>query len=90
VKKRSIYEKKMANSKFKALYDEVSTKLSLGEQIAELRHRQRMTQAELARKLYTSRPAIARYESGDYEKFNISTLRRIAKALHKKLKISFS
>lgn len=89
-KKRSIYEKKLADPKFKAIYHEVSAKLSLGEQIAELRHKERMTQEELARKVSTSRPAIARYESGDYDKFNISTLRKIAKALHKNLKISFS
>jgi transcriptional regulator with XRE-family HTH domain len=45
---------------------------------------------ELARKAHTSRTAIARYESGEYDGYNVSTLARIAKALHKRLKISFS
>ena len=88
--KKSIFEKKMEDPKFRAIYDEVATKLNLGEQIARLRYRQKMTQAELARKVHTSRTAIARYESGKYDKFNISTLRRIARALHKKLHISIS
>ena len=88
--KKSILDKKMESPKFKAIYDEVSAKLSLGEQIAELRHKYKLTQAELARKVHTSRTAIARYESGNYNRFNMSTLRKIAKALHKKLKISFS
>lgn len=88
--KKTIFDKKMANPKFKAVYDEISVKLTLGEQIAELRHRENLTQEELAQKVHTSRTAIARYESGNYNKFNISTLRRIGKALHRKLKISFS
>ena len=88
--KKSIFDKKMENQKFKAVYDEVSAKMTIGEQIAELRHRARMSQLELARKVHTSRTAIARYESGDYDKYNVSTLARIAKALHRKLTISLS
>ena len=88
--KKSIFEKKMQDSKFKAVYDEVSIELGLGEQIAELRHKYRLTQTELAKKVHTSRTAIARYESGHYSSFNVKTLVRIAKALHKKIKISFS
>ena len=80
----------MENSKFKAVYDEVSAKMSVGEQIAELRHNAKMSQLDLARKVHTSRSAIARYESGEYDGYNVGTLTRIARALHKKLKISFS
>jgi len=88
--KKSIFDKKMEDPKFKAIYEEVATKLNLGEQIAKLRDKQKITQAELARKVHTSRTAIARYESGRYDRFNISTLKRIARALHKKLHISIS
>lgn len=88
--KKSIFDKKMGNAKFKATYDEVAAKMSLGEQIAELRHKARMTQLQLAKKVHTSRTAIARYENGNYDKYNIGTLARIARALHKRLKISFS
>ena len=88
--KKSIFDKKMENPKFKAIYDGVAVKLNIGEQIAEYRHKQHMTQQELAKKVHTSRSAIARYESGAYHRYNLSTLARIAKALNKKLKISFS
>ena len=88
--KKSIFDKKMENPKFKTVYDEVSTKMTIGERIAELRHRAKLSQLELARKVHTSRTAIARYESGEYERHNMTTLFRIAKALHKRLKISFS
>ncbi len=80
----------MENPKFKAVYDEVSAQMHIGEQIAQLRHRAKMSQLELAKRVDTSRTAIARYESGDYNGYNVGTLMRIAKALHKRLKISFS
>jgi len=88
--KKSIFDKKIENLKFKAVYDEVFAEMSIGEQIALLRHKAKMSQLELAKKVSTSRTAIARYESGNYEKYNVGTLFRIARALHKKLKISFS
>ena len=88
--KKSIFDKKMESPKFKAIYDDASAKLNIGEEIAELRHKAMMSQLELARKVHTSRTAIARYESGDYEGYNVGTLIRIARALHKRLKISFS
>ena len=88
--KKSIFDKKMADSKFKAIYDEVSAEMRIGEQIAQLRHKAKMSQLELAKRVDTSRTAIARYESGDYNRYNLGTLMRIARALHKRLKISFS
>ena len=88
--KKSIFDKKMENPKFKAVYDEVSSKMNIGEQIAELRHRAKMSQLELAKKVHTSRSTIARYESGEYDGYNVGTLARIARALLKRLKISFS
>jgi transcriptional regulator with XRE-family HTH domain len=88
--KKSIFDKKMEDPKFKAVYDQVSTQMNIGEQIAQLRHEAKMSQLELAKKVSTSRTAIARYESGAYNRYNLVTLMRIAKALHKRLKISFS
>jgi len=87
---KSIFDKEMENPKFKAVYDEVSTQMDIGEQIAELRYKAKMSQSELAKKVKTSRTAIARYESGNYASFNIKTLARIACAFNKNLKISFT
>ena len=88
--RKSIFDKKMENPKFKAVYDEVSAEMNIGEQIARLRHKAKISQMELAKRVDTSRTAIARYESGDYNGYNVGTLMRIARALHKRLKISFS
>ncbi len=86
--KKSIFDQKMEDPKFKAVYDEVAAKLDIAEQIAELRHKAKMSQLQLAQKVHTSRTAIARYESGVYNNFNVRTLTRIARAFHKNLKIS--
>jgi transcriptional regulator with XRE-family HTH domain len=90
MKRKSIYDRKMEDPKFRETYEEVSANLAIGERIAELRHKSHITQAELAERVHTSRTAIARYESGKYDNYNIVTLKRIAKALGQKLEISFS
>jgi DNA-binding XRE family transcriptional regulator len=87
--KKSLFAKKMEDPKFKAIYDEVAAEMNMGEQIAKLRHQAKMSQSELAKKVSTSRTAIARYESGYYSRYNLSTLIRIARALNKRLKISY-
>lgn len=88
--RKTIFEEKMEDPKFKAIYDEISAQIDIGEQIAELRHKSKMTQLQLAKRVKTSRSAIARYESGEYESFSVRTLTRIARAFHKDLKVSFS
>ena len=65
-------------------------KLGIGEEIAELRHKHKMTQLELAKKVHTSRSAIARYENGEYAHYNLLTLLRIAKALKAELNVSLN
>jgi len=88
--RKTIFEQEMEDPKFKAIYDEISAQIDVGEQIAELRFKSKMTQQQLAKKVKTSRTAIARYESGKYESFSVKTLTRIARAFHKNLKVSFS
>ena len=80
----------MESPKFKAVYDQVAAKMDIGEQIAELRHKAKMTQLELAKKVKTSRTAIIRYESGNYNNYNVKTLSKIAHAFHMNLRIYFS
>lgn len=88
--KKSIFDRKMENPDFKSLYDEVAVKLGIGEEIARLRQERKMTQFELAERAHTSRSAIARYERGNYTRYNLHTLMKIAKALQADLKISFA
>ena len=90
MKHKTIHQRKLAEPKFAKIYKEVEARLSIGEEIARLRHEKHMTQTDLARKAKTSRPAIARYESGSYSSYNLKTLIRIARAFNKSLEINFA
>jgi ribosome-binding protein aMBF1 (putative translation factor) len=63
--------------------------LALGDKIRSLREQAHLTQAQLARKIGTQASQISRIEDADYEAHSVVTLRRIAMALHKNLRIEF-
>jgi HTH-type transcriptional regulator/antitoxin HipB len=65
---------------FRAGYKRARLAFELGEQIRSARERRGMTQAELASKVRTSQPAVARLEAGGVEP-RIETLERIGYAL---------
>jgi transcriptional regulator with XRE-family HTH domain len=56
-------------------------------QLAALREQAGFTQAELARKLKTTQQQISRLESPGYEGHSLSMLRRVAKALHARVRV---
>ena len=56
-------------------------------QIAALRNRAGLSQKQLARKLKTSQQQISRLESPEYEGHSLSMLRRVAQALHAKVRV---
>jgi transcriptional regulator with XRE-family HTH domain len=58
-------------------------------QIAALRRQAGLSQKELAKLLKTSQQQISRLESPGYEGHSISTLRRVADALHARVRIVF-
>jgi DNA-binding XRE family transcriptional regulator len=57
--------------------------------IAALRRRAGLSQKDLAKLLKTSQQQISRLESPDYEGHSLSTLRRVADALHARVRIVF-
>jgi HTH-type transcriptional regulator/antitoxin HipB len=61
-------------------YREAREAFELSEQVREARERAGITQAELARRIGSTQPAIARLEAGGVTP-NLDTLRRIASAL---------
>lgn len=67
--------------------DDRFSRLSLGYDIYIARKKRGLTQADLAKKLFTTQSEVARIEGGDQ---NITTdkLNQIAKALNKRLQIS--
>jgi transcriptional regulator with XRE-family HTH domain len=56
-------------------------------QIAALREKAGLSQKELARKLKTSQQQISRLESPSYEGHSLSMLRRVAEALHARVRV---
>jgi ribosome-binding protein aMBF1 (putative translation factor) len=63
--------------------------LRIGDMIRSLREAAGLTQAELAQRVGTQPSQICRIEDADYDGHSVETLRRIAQALHKRLKIEF-
>jgi DNA-binding transcriptional regulator YiaG len=55
-------------------------KLEIGMQIAALRERLGLSQAEFARRIGTKQPTVARMERGDYTGYTLKTLMKIAMA----------
>ncbi|HEY8749903.1 MAG TPA: helix-turn-helix transcriptional regulator [Tepidisphaeraceae bacterium] len=63
--------------------------MALGDKIRMLREHAGLTQAQLAAQIGTQPSQISRIEDADYDGHSVDTLRRIANALHAKLKIEF-
>jgi transcriptional regulator with XRE-family HTH domain len=58
-------------------------------QIAALRERAGLSQKDLAKLLKTSQQQISRLESPGYEGHSLGTLRRVAEALHARVRVVF-
>jgi DNA-binding XRE family transcriptional regulator len=58
-----------------------------GHRLAELRHRQDVTQAQLAETLGVSQPRISQIESGDVDDSELATLRSYVEALGGRLEV---
>ncbi len=76
-----ILKKEMKNDDFKKEYDSLEEEFTLAKEIIALRKKNKLTQKQLAEKVGTSQPAIARLESGNYKNISLSFLRKIANAL---------
>ena len=82
----------MKNPQFKAQYDALEEEFNLLDEVIKARKRAGLTQAEIAARMGTKAPAVARIEAGGGSKHHspsIATLRRYAEAVGCKLKIEF-
>jgi len=80
----------MKDPKFKAEYDALEDEFALFDAVLAARKRAGLTQAEIAARMGTKAPAVARIEAGGGSKRHspsIATLRRYADAVGCKLKI---
>lgn len=81
---REQYPTKESRRKF----NEGFSRLSLGYDIYQARKKRGLTQAGLAKRISTTQSEIARIEGGD-QNMTTEKLNKIAKALDKRLEISF-
>jgi DNA-binding XRE family transcriptional regulator len=81
--------RKLVNSNFRKGFEEELRKLAIGEQLARLRQEAGLTQSQVAKRTGTTASAISRYESADYDRYELRTLQKIAVACGGRLEISF-
>lgn len=86
---RSYADRLLEDKAFREEFEQEYKNLVISEKIAELRHKAHLTQEELANKVHTTKSAISRYESNDYQGYSVSLLQKIASACGADLRISF-
>ena len=85
-----MIEKMLSDPEVKAAYDSMEDEFALFDEFLKARKRAGLTQAEIAARMGTKSPAVARIEAGGGSKRHspsIATLRRYAEAVGCKLKI---
>jgi len=85
----SYLDEQMKDPDFAARFEHAGEAWDVALQIAALRKQAGLSQKELAKILKTSQQQISRLESPDYEGHSLSMLRRVAEALHAKVRIVF-
>ena len=76
-----LLHEQLRDPNFRREYEALEEEFTLATEIIALRKRLNLTQKELAERVGTSQPAIARVESGNYRNLSLSFLRRLADAL---------
>lgn len=74
--------------KYREAYEALEAEFTLAAAVIDARSRVGLTQQELAKKMGTTQPVVARLESGRGRP-SIRTLERLAKATGSRLRISF-
>src|SRR5712692_133159 len=78
----------MKDPKYRKAYDGLEEEFALASTVIDVRNRAGLTQEELARKMGTTQPVIARLEGGRTRP-SMRTLERLAQATGSRLIISF-
>ena len=79
----------MKNPVFAEHYARAGQALDVAMQIVALRKQAGLSQKDLAKVLKTSQQQVSRLESASYEGHSLSMLRRVADALHARVRIVF-
>jgi len=81
-------EDQLKEPAFAARFERAGEAWDVALQIAALRREAGLSQKDLAKLLKTSQQQISRLESPGYEGHSLSTLRRVAEALHARVRVS--
>jgi len=82
-------EEQLRDPEFAARFERAGEAWDVALQIAALRRQAGLSQKDLAKLLKTSQQQISRLESPGYEGHSLSTLRRVAEALHARVRVVF-
>jgi len=85
----SYLEQQLHDPEFAAQFEHAGEAWDVALQIVDLRRQAGLSQKELAKLLKTSQQQISRLESPDYEGHSLSMLRRVAEALHVRVRVVF-
>jgi ribosome-binding protein aMBF1 (putative translation factor) len=83
-----MHKKWMKEPKYRKAHEALEQELVLASAVMDVRTRAGLTQAQLARKMGTTQPVVARLESGRTRP-SMRTLGRLAEATGSRLRISF-
>ncbi len=82
-------EEQMKDPAFAARFKHAGEAWDVALQIAALREKAGLSQKALAKILKTSQQQVSRLESPNYEGHSLSALRRVAEALHARVRVVF-
>jgi transcriptional regulator with XRE-family HTH domain len=82
-------EDQMKDPAFAARFKHAGEAWDVALQITALREQAGLSQKDLAKILKTSQQQVSRLESPNYEGHSLSALRRVAEALHAKVRVVF-
>lgn len=82
-------ETQLKDPAFAARFERAGEAWDVALQIAALRQQAGLSQKDLAKLLKVSQQQISRLESPGYEGHSLSTLRRVAKVLHARVRVVF-
>jgi ribosome-binding protein aMBF1 (putative translation factor) len=83
-----MHKKWLKEPKYKKAFESLEEEFALASAVIDVRNRAGLTQEELARKMGTTQPAVARLESGRTHP-SMRTLERLAEATGSRLLIRF-
>jgi ribosome-binding protein aMBF1 (putative translation factor) len=85
----TFLKEELKRPEVKKEYDALEEEFKLAAQLIELRQKAGLSQRDLARKIKTSQPSIARLESGRYHNVSMRFLRKVGHALGVEPQIHF-